>query len=363
MKSVLLLSDFLEDRRISMDLYSDMLEKYLSNEENGFAISKYIPRIPGYLNNKQGLRLARYISYPLQTLGKKASIYHITDHGYGHLTYFLDPNKCVITVHDLIPILRWKRMIPRIESGQIPILALVSFYALRRARHLISVSNSTKKDLVRILGINPEHISVVYSGVDPIFHPFDESQKKEAREKWFGKENNIKRILITGHQFYKNHETALKTIQLLQSNGNINIQLVKIGYITNNWCKLIQSYGLENNVINLDLITRESLPCLYNAVDLLLFPSIYEGSGWPPLEAMACGIPVVSSNVASIPEIVGNAGIMHDPYDYSGFATSIMKLLSNKDYYEGFIEKGLRQAKKFTWSETGKQVTEIYNAF
>jgi len=361
MKNVILFSDFREDNRLSMDLYSDMLEKYLSNNADGFVINRYVPKIPSYFNNKQGLRLARYILYPIQTLGKKATIFHITDHGYGHLIYFLNPDKCVITVNDLIPILRWKHMIPGVKQDHMPILALISFYSLKRARHLIAISNSTKNDLVEILGINPRRISVIYDGVDTSFYSFDNNKKKEARDKWFGNNNGFKRILITGSQFYKNHETALKTIQLLQHNGINNIHLIKTGPITSEWMGLIKSYGLEKKVINIGTVPREDLPSLYNSVDLLLFPSVYEGLGLPPLEAMACGTPVVSSNAASLPEVVGDAGLMRDPNDYVGFADDIKVILSNDEYYSNLVRKGLYRVRKFDWNNTAKQVLQIYN--
>ena len=360
MQKVLFFRDFDEDYRLSMDLYADNIFSSLRllGKEN-VIFDEYKPHVPKWSQGKIGIRFARYILYPLQVLGKKASIYHIIGTGYSHLTYFLNPKKCIISVHDLIPILLWKRMIQGVTPDRIPLLALITFNSIKRASHLIAVSNCTKNDLIRLLGIEPQKISVVYSGIDPIYKQYDIESKNVIREKWFGIDNK-KRILITGSQFYKNHKTVLETISFLRSTGLENIQLIKTGVVTKEWQKLIQNFGLENHVTNVGVLPRERMPELYNAVDLLMFPSIYEGFGWPPLEAMACGTPVVSSNAASLPEVIGSTGLMKDPYDYVGFGTSIHKLLSDESYYQQFVEQGLMQAKKFTWEQTAFQLNKLY---
>ncbi len=100
---------------------------------------------------------------------------------------------------------------------------------------------------------------------------------------------------------------------------------------------------------------------LYNSVDCLLFPSLHEGFGWPPLEAMACGTPAVTSNVASLPEVMGSMDTMCDPFDSIGFTQKIQRLLNDEEYRQRIIQQGIAQSAKFTWEDTAKQVIGVYN--
>ena len=141
----------------------------------------------------------------------------------------------------------------------------------------------------------------------------------------------------------------MKTIASLLENGLKNIYLVKTGNPTQDWLDLVKKYELEKNVINIGFIPRAQMPDLYNAVDVLLFPSLYEGFGWPPLEAMACGTPAVTSNVASLPEIMGDIDTMCDPFDIFGFAQKIQALFNDEEYRQRIIQQGIAQSAKFTW--------------
>ena len=359
----LLLSGFLESETTSMALYADGLNSALRKYAPGkFIYSEFTPKmlLPKWILNKWGMRFARFFLYPLQAPHIDGAITHLLDHGYAHLFYTYKSKKTVVTVTDLIPVLWWKgRLLVQTKKGM-PLTVLYFLHALKRASHIIAISSNTKKDLIELIGCDPSKISVVPLGVDDIFKPYDKNEKQIARRRLFGySDQSI--ILITGSQFYKNHETVLKTLSFLIANGLDNVILVKTGSVDANWLSLIKKYKLEKKVINVGFIPREQMPQLYNSVDLLFFPSIYEGFGWPPLEAMACGIPAVTSNVASLPEIMGPIDTMCEPFDYIGFAEKITSLLNSEDYYQSVIRQGLYQSSKFTWEKIAKKTIEVYN--
>lgn len=361
MKPIVLLKDFKEDYRFSMDIYAESLSKALQEyDSDAFEIHDFTPKMPAFLQNKWGMRFARYILYPLQIPRKTTTLYHIIDHGYGHLIFLLNPNKTVITVHDLIPVVRWKNGIPHVPSKRIPLLALFSLQGIKRAKRVITDSECTTRDIVHYIGCDPEKIKVVYPGIDPMFQPYSSEEKTLAKARWFGDDPHGQYVLIMGDQFYKNPETVLETIQLLNQQGHKSIRIVKTREPDNYWNSLINKYGGKDLVIHVGDVSREKIPDLINAVDLLFFPSLYEGFGWPPLEAMACGIPVVSSNAGSLPEVIGNVGIMHDPKDVTGFAHEIDRILNDTEYRDLLIAQGFKQASKFTWQSAASEIVEIY---
>ncbi len=359
-KQLLLLCDFMEDYRTSMAIYASSFSVALQNYAAGrIVVNQFIPQMPHWLQSQWGMRFARYIIYPLQAPKTLDSIIHIMDHGYAHLAYMGHPNRTVVTVHDLIPLLLWKGQIPGSLKKRIPFLVLYSLYALRSVKYIVAISSNTKKDLVKWLGIKPSKISIIYLGVDAIFKPYNRQAKAFVREKMFGAETK-KIILITGSQYYKNHETALKTVTQLRAAGRQDLILAKTGQPTPEWLELVKKYGLESVVVNLGFMPRAEMPDLYNAVDVLFFPSLYEGAGLPPLEAMACGTPAVTSNAASLPEMMGEIDLMCDPLDSLGFAQKIEHLLADVSYYQQKVEEGCLQAAKFTWESTARQMFAVY---
>ena len=147
MREILLLRDFAEERRLSMELYADMLAASLKDlAQMSFNVNQYVPVIPDWLKNKKnGMRIARFYSYPRQVKRKNAALFHIIDHGYGQLIHFLNPQKTIITVHDLMSLVRWKGKIPGIQRGTFPLLALISLNSVKKAKHLIADFGKYKK--------------------------------------------------------------------------------------------------------------------------------------------------------------------------------------------------------------------------
>jgi glycosyltransferase involved in cell wall biosynthesis len=361
---ITLFRDYVEDKRFSMEVYADGLRKAIKTHFPGRChLNEYIPTLPKrWADSLWGMRLGRYIGYPWQVRRRHGQINHIVDQGYGHLLYTLDPRHTVVTVHDLIPWLAWRGDIPGLPRGKKPFLSIFSFKALRRARHLITVSENTRRDLATVLKIPDSHISVIYQGIDETFRPYGADEKTKARAALGLIGRDIKRVLVTGSQFYKNHPTAVRAFARLRAMSSQPLQLVKLGPPTSEFETAVQDYGLENGVHYLEGVSDKQMPALYNSVDILLFPSLYEGFGWPPLEAMACGTPVVASNAASLPEVIGDAGLMCSAYDYDGLAQAMYALLSNNDLRLTLIDRGLSRASRFRWEKVARQTLAVYEA-
>ncbi|ACV67678.1 glycosyltransferase family 4 protein [Desulfohalobium retbaense] len=368
LKTVTLYQDFKEDKRTSIDIFSDFLETYLLKFINeSYKIYRFQPKIPSIINklpDKINLRMraARYIGYPLQAKKSQGEINHIMEEGYGHLLYTLDPNRTVVSVHDLIPMLAWNNEIPGMTYSHRPRLAEFSFKALSRARKIIANSHSTKNDLIRLCNINPDKINVIYQGLDPEFHNVSINNKQIPRQMLNFPDCSTHLILITGQQEYKNHKTCLKVIEGLQEISRKPVQLVRLGRKTMNWDQQIKKANLKNFPICLQNLPRKEVIEVYKAVDCLLFPSWYEGFGRPPLEAMACGTPVVTSNRASLPEVVGNAGLIADADNVNELTNKVNRILTDDVFYQDLVEKGKKRSTSFTWESTVKQLMHVYES-
>jgi glycosyltransferase involved in cell wall biosynthesis len=359
---VTLWRDYVEDERISMEVYADSLAKAMATHFPGRChLTEFVPTLPNRLKaSLWGMRLARFTHYPWQVRRHSGQINHIVEQGYGHLLFMLDPRHAVVTVHDLIVWLTWRGDIPGVARGKKPFLSILSFSALRRARHLIADSESTRRDLIRLLKIPDSRISVIYPGIAENFRPFAPEEKIKAGAVLGLDGGDIKRVLVTGPQFYKNHTTAVKAFAKLRTMSSQPLELIKLGAPTPEFKAAVQQQGVEDCTRYMVGISGSQLPALYNSIDILLFPSLYEGFGWPPLEAMACGTPVVASNAASLPEVIGDAGLMCAPFDHDGLARTMHALLTDRALRLTCIDRGLNQATRFTWERVAYQTFEVY---
>ena len=364
--SLTLFRDFSEDNRTSMEVYADNLERSLKLlARDTLNVNSYTPSIPGGLFKSRlprgaKIRFARYFSYPNQAKKFQGTINHIVDQSYGHLLRAIDSSRTVITVHDLIPILAWKGLIPGLSYPYYPLLYKLTIASIHKAKAIIAVSQSTKRDLIAHCGLNDADITVIYNGIDPYFHVKKHEDRARARHSFGLPAQGAHIILITGNQSYKNHITSFKVMKLLQSQLIKPIHLVWLGATEFACARFLKEVMLVCEVTCLNNLSVERLVDLYNSVDCLLFPSWYEGFGWPPLEAMACGTPVVASNAASLPEIVGDAAITAAPYDVEGLAEGVKTMLEDEFKRRDYIKRGYNNVFRFTWENCATDVFKVY---
>ncbi len=347
---------------MSMERYADGLWNHLNQSyAKKIDLVNFTPaKDVRFGNGVWAMRFSRYLFYPFQARRHNGAINHIIDHAYGHLLYVLDPQKTIVSVHDLIPLIRWQGRIPGISRGRKPWLNIFSFKALNRARYLITASQNTKNDLIARLQCDPQKISVIPYGVDFCFRPYSNQEKEKLCQQWGLPNDGTFRVLLSGSQFYKNQQKAVEAVALFTRVTGKPCILVKVGFPNEEWRSAIELNNLSRSSVCFGNVPLEQMADLYNCVDCLLFPSLYEGFGWPPLEAMACGVPVVASRSASLPEVVSDAGILCDATDVEGLAKALADISANIELKSALIAKGISRANLFSWEKSVERIFTLY---
>jgi glycosyltransferase involved in cell wall biosynthesis len=297
--------------------------------------------------------------YPLVVTRRirKDSIKHLCSHIQAHLLNYLKLEPSVVTCFDIYPFLQ--DQYPFMDRNMVKL----GLRGMLKADRIITISEYSGEEIAQALGYPREKIRVTHLGVDHRrFRPLP--RDASLRERYAVPAGKRIILYVGSEQPRKNVLTLIEAFATVKRDC-ANVVLLKVG--RPQWKtarqeleELIRRLGLRDDVIFIDYLPEEELPALYNSADLFAFPSVYEGFGLPPLEAMACGCPVVSSNTSSLPEVVGEAGIMVDPHDTDGLASAMCEVLSSDDLGEELIRKGLEQARKFNWEKTANETIMVY---
>lgn len=326
--------------RYSQEIYENLKDKVEFNFINYKARENLILSI-----------FFRHLYYPILIKRKiKQGITHITSQNQSHVLNWIKPKKTLITVHDLIPYI--------IKSDH-DLLTTSDFRfclrGIKKADKVIAISEFTKNDLIKHLKIPEDKITVIYQGVNEQYKKLSNFKKPE-----FFAEKNI--LFVGSEQKRKNLTTLIKAFYLVKKKIS-NVRLIKVGKPQHGNRKelinLIKQLNLQNDVIFVGYVKENDLPIYYNAADVFCFPSLYEGFGLPILEAMSCGCPVISSCLTSLPEVVGDAGILIEPTEEK-FAEKIEELLENEKLRNELAEKGIKRAKEFSWKKTAEETFKVY---
>jgi glycosyltransferase involved in cell wall biosynthesis len=280
-------------------------------------------------------------------------------HGTNYSLPLFAKTKMVLTIFDMISFLssKWYKSISRYRVQKLLNLSA------KRADKIITGSENSKKDIVNILGIPEEKIKVIYIGVDEEYKIInDQSKLNFVKAKY---SISKKFILHVGSM------NPRKNIpRLIEAYGKLPMQLLKEyrlvlvgekGWRSNEILAKIEQLGLKNSVIFTGLVEDDDLPLLMNEASLLAFPSLYEGFGIPPLEAMACGVPVVASNASSIPEVVGDAALLFDPYNVEEMTALICEVLTDEELRDDLVKRGFEHMKHFSWEKAAQETLAVYN--
>jgi len=296
-----------------------------------------------YLSLIEAYRLARLIS-------SQGDVVHLPNQHFARYALFVK-NPFIVTVHDLVRIC--------FSFSQETITERISLKldvrGIKRASHIIADSQNTKNDLIKYLKIPDNRITAIYPGVDhSIFKPYSINLLDKPYILYTGSERPRKNLGRLFEAFAKLKKEFPE------------LELVKVGVsgrsekYRRDTIKKLDSLGITQDVIFVDHIPEVDLVHYYSSATLLAYPSLYEGFGLPPLEAMACGCPVVTSNTSSLPEVVGEAGIMVNPYDIDSLAQAMRQVLTDSELRNDMVRKGLEQAKRFSWERTARETMEVY---
>lgn len=232
--------------------------------------------------------------------------------------------------------------------------------AARKARRIITLSEHSKRDLIRHLGCLPEKIVVVYPAIDSeVFRPQDAASVEAAKRRF-----RIRRpyLFYTGnHEPRKNLERLIHAFRRLPNRRNF--QLVLGGRIVRRRQEFYDGFAdlvASGDVILSGEIPESDLPPLYAGAELFVFPSEYEGFGLPPLEAMATGVPVACSTATSLPEVVGDAAVLFDPGSTGEMVAAITRILGSRQLASELREKGFKRVRQFSWNSAAQQIMHIY---
>lgn len=270
------------------------------------------------------------------------------------------PCKIVSTIHDLA----FEHLPETFKRRSWMQLRLTVRRTAKKAAHIITVSEYSRRDIIETYGIKAERITVTPEAAPPDFGPVDDAKELQRVRQTYGivgdyiltvgsiqPRKNIDRLIAAYHHLRVNRPTG-KLPKLVLTG--------KCAWLYSETLRTIENYRLEESVIVTGYVPHGDLPALYSGALCFVYPSYFEGFGLPPVEAMSCGTPVIVGNRTSLPEVVGSAGILVDPFDIDSIASAIASLIDDPSLRSSLRAKGLARSAEFSWLETARQTLNVY---
>lgn len=306
--------------------------------------------------NSPPYSVTEQLRIPLRLYREQIDVFHAPHYVLPPLT----PCRSIVTIHDCIHLMFPQYLPSRLAYAY---ARLMLWAASRRANRILTVSETSKRDIVRFLGVPSSRVVIIPNGIDERFStPPCEEEVSRVRERY---QLDAPFVLYAGNiKPHKNLERLIDAFYRVRQDGlDEDLRLLLIGDEISKYATLrraVHRYQLHKYVRFLGFVPDETLAVLYRLAHVFVFPSLYEGFGLPPLEAMASGTPVVTSNVSSLPEVVGDAAMLVDPYDPAAIADAIRQVLTEPELRADLRRRGLDRAREYSWERSVKRIREIY---
>ena len=327
----------------------------LCRPEDSGTVSRLGPNFRAIKERMQPYSMLEQVTVPLDLRREGVDLFHAPH-------YVLPPLvgcRSVVTIHDCIHL-----MFPQYLPNRLAwAYARASMWvATHHSDRVLTVSEASKRDILRFYQVPPEKIEVIHNGIDERFWTApSEEDVIRVRERY---QLTDPFLLYAGNiKPHKNLERVIDAFYRLRCSGFPDLRLLIIGHEISRYATLrraVHRYQLHKYVRFLGFVPDETLAVLYRLASVFVFPSLYEGFGLPPLEAMASGTPVVASNVSSLPEVAGDAALLVDPEDPEAIAGAVHMLLTDRTLREELRQRGLARARTFTWGESVARTRAIY---
>jgi glycosyltransferase involved in cell wall biosynthesis len=299
--------------------------------------------------------LAEQFTVPAKLLTHNVDLFHEPHYVLPPLV----PCRAVVTIHDCIHLMFPQYLPNRLAYAY----ARANLWAAaRRAERILTVSETSKADILRYCDVPADRVIVIYNAIDDHFAtpPGDEAVQR-VRERY--QLEGPFALYVGNIKPHKNLERLIDAFDLVRRGGFERMQLLIIGDQISKYPRLrraVDKHKLHKHVRFLGFVPDDTLAALYRLATVFVFPSLYEGFGLPPLEAMASGTPVVISNRSSLPEIAGDAAELVDPYSAVSIAEGIQRVLGDPSLRQAMIARGLARAREFSWEASVRRIHEVY---
>jgi glycosyltransferase involved in cell wall biosynthesis len=292
---------------------------------------------------------------PLHLRRERIDLFHAPHYVLPPLT----PCRSVVTIHDCIHLTFPEYLPGRLAHAY---ARAVLWAAVRRSDRVLTVSEASKRDILRFFNVSAAKVEVIANGIDERFSAVPpEEEIARVRERYLLHDPFL---LYAGNiKPHKNLERLIDAFHRLRERGFDALRLLIIGNEVSKYPTLrrtVHHHKLHTHVRFLGFVPDQMLAILYRLADVFVFPSLYEGFGLPPLEAMASGTPVVTSNVSSLPEVVGDAALLVDPYDPDAIASAIERILRDPALRADLVARGLARAREFSWERSVRRIRQVY---
>lgn len=315
------------------------------------------PRFEAWPDTSANYSVREQLTVPLDLRRARVDLFHAPHYVVSPLVGC----PVVVTIHDCIH-LRFPQYLP----NRIAHIYARTFMAIgaRRSRRIITVSQASKDDIQHYLHAPASKIDVIHNGLDPRYlMPPSEADVANVRDRFI---LNAPFVLYAGNiKPHKNVDRLIDAFALLRRNGHQDLKLLIIGDELSKYPglrRLVHRHHLHSHVRFFGFVPDATLAALYRLASIFVFPSLFEGFGFPPLEAMASGTPVITSNVSSLPEVVGDAALLVDPFDPAAIADAMSRVLSDTTLRRDLIGRGHARARAFSWTEAAARTRAVYQS-